>query len=174
MPDKVVIDFSSHMKKKQNKQALKECIAASGWSITNEVIDTNSEACVYLIDKQEDGVLLFGCKKADFPEHGSKDLMHWGQFVLAWDVIVDPDMAFDEVHKQNTMRFALRSLPRLSQWSSFCDKAFNVETGHTVHILIIIDRQNLEGPWELIVAHSKSPVMNSESIQSILDGYLKS
>ena len=41
------------------------------------------------------------------------------------------------------------------------------------HILVIIDRANLESPLELIVAHSESPVMNSESIQSIVDSYIK-
>ena len=82
-------------------------------------------------------------------------------------------MPFDETHKLNTMQLALRALPGLTEWQSFSERAFSTEGAKKPHILVIIDRANLESPLELIVAHSESPVMNSESIQSIVDSYVK-
>lgn len=169
-----VINFSDHLKKKQDRAALKERIAISGWDIDNEVKGLDSEVCIYLIDSKEDGVILFGLKKADFPASDSEEVIHWGHFVLAWDVIADPKMAFDDTHKKVTMDFAVKALPSLSEWSSFAERAFDTAPDHKAHILVIIDRKNLDNPLELIVAHSTAPIMNPESIQSIVDSYINS
>ena len=173
MPAKI-IDFSAILKKKQDREMLKERISVSGWTITDEVLATNSDACVYLMDSQEEGVLLFGCKRSDFSEPNSNNIITWKDFVLAWDVIADPEMAFDETHKQNTMKFSLRALPSLEQWIPFTEKAFDMKPNLKVHIFVIIDRMNLEAPLILIAAHSDTPVMNRESINAIVDTYLDS
>ncbi|MBL4869291.1 MAG: hypothetical protein JKY67_23255 [Pseudomonadales bacterium] len=70
------------------------------------------------------------------------------------------------------MKFALRALPGLKEWPSIKERAFNTRPGQKSHILIIIDRENMDNPLELIVAHSESPIMNQESIRSIVDNYL--
>lgn len=173
MADNVIIDFTAHLNKKRQNEALRERIAASGWEIEGDVSSVNSDVCFYLIDSKEAGVVLFGCNKNRIPQSGSLDIVHWGHFVLAWDVIADPEMPFDETHKQNTMQLALRALASLSEWQSFAEKALATEGNKKAHILVIIDRKNLDAPLELIVAHSESPVMNSESIQSIVDNYIK-
>ena len=173
MAESIVIDFTAHLQKKRQAEALKERIAASGWDIDGDVSSIDSEICFYLIDSKESGVVLFGCSKDSIPAPGSLEIVHWGHFVLAWDVIADPEMPFDETHKLNTMQLALRALPGLTEWQSFSERAFSTEEAKKPHILVIIDRANLESPLELIVAHSESPVMNSESIQSIVDSYVK-
>lgn len=168
-----VIDFTARLNKKRQTEALKERIAASGWDIDSDISSVESEVCFYLIDSKDAGVVLFGCSKKNIPDNGSPEIVHWGHFVLAWDVIVDPEIPFDETHKQNTMELAIRSLPSLPQWKEFADRAFCTDEENKPHILVIIDRANLDSPMDLIVAHSKSPVMNSESIQSIVDNYVK-
>ena len=173
MAKSIVIDFTARLQKKRHAEALKERIAASGWDIDGDVSSDGSEICIYLIDSKESGVVLFGCSKDSIPTPGSVEIVHWGHFVLAWDVIADPEMQFDETHKLNTMQLALRALPGLTEWQSFSERAFTAEGAKKPHILVIIDRANLESPLELIVAHSESPVMNSESIQSIIDSYVK-
>lgn len=169
----IVVNFTSHLHNKFQTEILKERITDSGWTIDSDVSSVDSEVCVYLIDNKEDGIVLFGCKKNDFPEPDSNKVIHWGHFVLAWDVIADPSMSFDEIHKNNTMQFALRALPGLPEWSSFSEKAFSTKEMQKAHILVIIDRKNMDSPLELIVAHSELPVMNSESIESIVASYTK-
>ena len=171
MTGKAVVDFSYHLQQKRNKQALKERIDSAGWVVMDDVRSTESEACVYLIDSKEVGIVLFGCNRSDFSTPGSSDIIHWGQFVLAWDVIADPGMPCDDTHIKNTMRFVLRSLPGVDQWETFYEKAFDLKEDHRAHILVVIDRKNLDAPLDLIVAHSISPVMNPESLQAILDSY---
>ena len=173
MVNTVVADFSKHLKNKRDSEILKKRIETAGWSITADVRDNDSEITVYLIDSKEDGIVIFGCKKADFPNLGSPDIIHWGHFVLAWDVIADPDMAFDDEHKKNTMQFAVRALPALDEWPSFSKRAFDTENGKKSHILIIVDRNDMLQPMELIAAHSTSPVMNVESVKSILSSYIE-
>jgi len=174
MAEKQIVDFMARLHKKQKKKALKEKISASGWVIEdNGVRALDSEICVYIIDTTSEGVMLFACNKADIPAPHSDKVIHWGQFVLAWDVIADPAMAFDETHKFNTIDFAMRALPSLDQWPEFLNKACNTAENMTAHILVIVDRQNLDAPLELIVAHATSQVLNAESIQSIVDNYIK-
>lgn len=174
MAGKVIIDFTAHLNKKRQNDALKERIAASGWEINGDVSSVNSDLCFYLIDSKEPSVILFGCSKDAIPPPGSQDIVHWGHFVLAWDVIADPEMTFDDKHKKITMQLALRALPSLPEWSSFLSKALETEENKKAHILVVIDRKDMDAPLELIVAHSESPVMNSESIQSIVDSYIRS
>jgi len=174
MSENVVLDFSTHLKRKQDKERLKEIINTSGWEMDyfDFVRSGNSEICIYLIDTREKGILLFGCDMAELDTLGSEKTIHWGHFVLAWDVIADPEMPFDEVHKNNTMEFAVRALSGLSEWKSFSHKAFNTAPGKKAHIMVLVDRNNMEQPQELIVAHSESPVLNVESVQSIVGNYL--
>lgn len=169
MHNKNIINFTARLNKKRDKEKLRECLAASGWEIDCDIESVDSEICIYLIDSQEDGIVLFGCKNSDLTR--KTKTLPWNQFVLAWDVIADPGMPFDETHKRNTMDFALRALPGLSNWPAFSKNAFEVEDGKKLHILVIIDRSDMESPLELIVAHSNSPVMNSESVQAIIDSY---
>lgn len=174
MSDSVIIDFSAYLKKKQDKERLKEIINTSGWEmgISDFVQSGDSDICIYLIDTREKGILLFGCHKSDFLPPGSDDIIHWGHFVLAWDVIADPEMPFDEAHKKNTMEFAVRALSGLDDWTEFSVKAFGTGPGKKAHIMVLVDRKNMEQPEELIVAHSESPVLNVESVQTIIGNYL--
>jgi hypothetical protein len=167
------IDFTTHLNRKRQTEALKVRIEASGWDIDCDISSVDSEVCFYLIDSKESGIALFGCSKETIPEKGSPEIVHWGHFVLAWDVIADPDMPFDNKHKQNTMELAIRALPSLPEWQEFADRAFSTDGTKKPHILVLIDRASLDSPLELIVAHSESPVLNPESIQSIVDNYIK-
>lgn len=169
-----IIDFTARLNQKRQHEALKERVAASGWDIDSDSETVNSDICFYIIDRVEPGVLLFGCSKENIPHPGSSEIVHWGHFVLAWDVVADPKMAYDMIHKKNTMLLALRALPSLPEWEDFQERAFTIETGKKAHILVVVDRKNLEAPLELIVAHSEAPVMNAESIQAIVDSYTKS
>ena len=131
-----------------------------------------SEFCIYIIDTKSDGVILFGCDHSDIPSPYSDEIIHWGHFVMAWDVIADPKMSFDAKHKNTTISFAMRALPGLKEWPATLERSLNRSEDMKSHILVIVDRKNLEAPFELIVAHSASPVMNEESIRSIVDRYI--
>lgn len=173
MADKQVVDFTWHLSQKKKKLNLKEKIAASGWTIEGgNVTSVDSELCIYIIDTESDGVILFGCDKSDIPIPGSEKVIHWGHFVMAWDVIADASMSFDETHKHNTISFAVRALPGLEEWPSILERASKKSEDIKSHILVIVDRKNMDRPFELIVAHSESPVMNEESIRSIVDTYI--
>jgi len=168
----VSFTFTTRLKNKQDRSKLAEVIEDSGWTIDSEIGSVESDVCVYLIDSKEPGIVLFGCKKDEFAKPGTKDIIHWGHFVLAWDVIADPSMAFDATHKKNAIGFVLRALPGLPQWHSIKDRTFKFRSEETSHMLIIIDRENMDCPLDVIVAHSKAPIMDQESIQSIIFNYL--
>ena len=170
MPGNNVADFSKHLKKKQKKERLTEIVSASGWDIDGEVVE-ESDACVYLIDYQTNAIVLFGCAKKDFIGPGSDDVMHWGHFVAAWDVIADPDMPYDAKHKENTINFAMRVLPGTELWPQMLKKVLSDTETKRPHVLIIIDRSDLDAPLDIILARSDSILMNAESIQSIIDNY---
>jgi hypothetical protein len=170
----VIIDFTARLNKKRQNEALKELIVASGWDIDGEVSSVNSDICFYLIDSVEPGKLIFGCKKDSIPHPNSSEVVHWGHFVLAWNVFADPKMAYDDKHMDNTMELVLRALPSLPEWPKLQKNALSIEAGKKAHILVVVDKNNLDAPHELIVAHSESPVLNAESIQSIVDSYINS
>lgn len=165
-----VTDFMTRLKKKQKKMRLEEMLSASGWELNDERLD-ESEACVYLIDSIVHSIILFGCKKADFIDIDSDDYIHWGHFVAAWDVIADPDLPFDDKHKANTIEFVLRALPGVALWHPILNKVLSETEIKRAHILIIIDRDNTYEPLDIILARSDSLLMNTESIQSIIDNY---
>ena len=170
MPGNNVADFSKHLKMKQKKERLIEIVSASGWELDGDVLE-DSEACVYLIDSQTNATVLFGCKKKDFIPPGSNDVMHWGHFVAAWDVIADPDMPYDAKHKENTINFAMRALPGTELWPQLLKKVVSDTEKARPHVLIIIDRGDLDAPLDIILARSESLLLSTESIQSILDSY---
>ena len=123
MPGNNVADFSKHLKKKQKKEQLIEIVSASGWELDGGVLE-DSEACVYLIDSQTNAIVLFGCKKNDFVSPGSDNVIHWGHFVAAWDVISDPDMPYDAKHKENSVDFAMRALAGAELWPPLLKKGY--------------------------------------------------
>lgn len=173
MPGNNVADFTKRLKMKQKKERLKEIVSASGWEIDGDVLD-GSEVCVYLIDSVEAATVLFGCKKLDLIEPDEDDAIHWGHFVSAWDVIADPAMPYDEKHKEITNKFVLRALPTVALWPPVLKKVLSEADKKRPHILIIIDRDNMETPLDIILARSESLLMNTESIQSIIDNYRSS
>ena len=168
-----VIDFEVHLRKKRQKVALKQTIASAGWEIDADVQAIDSDLCVYLMDSKEPAIVLFGCKEDLLLPSNHKDIIHWGHFVLAWDTIADPDMHFDETHKINTMKFALRALPGLDIWSEVLQKIVTRPAGKRAHILIVIDREDLEHPLDIIIAYSESAVMNTKSINTIVNKYVE-
>ena len=170
MPGNNVADFSKHLKKKQKKERLIEIVSASGWELDGDVLE-DSEACVYLIDSQTNAIVLFGCKKKGFVSPGSDNVIHWGHFVAAWDVIADPDMPYDAKHKENTVDFAMRALAGAELWPPLLKKLLSDTEMTRPHVLVIIDRSDLDVPLDVILARSESLLLNTESIQSILDSY---
>lgn len=168
-----VADFTKRLKMKQKNERLKEIVSASGWEIDGEVLD-GSEVCLYLIDSKDSAIVLFGCKKLDLIEPEEDDAIHWGHFVAAWDVIADPAMPYDEKHKEITTKFVLRALPTVALWPPVLKKVLSETDKQRPHILIIIDRGNMEAPLDIILARSESLLMNTESIQSIIDNYRSS
>ena len=170
MPGNNVADFSKHLKKKQKKEQLIEIVSASGWELDGDVLE-DSEACVYLIDSQTNAIVLFGCKKKGFVSPGSDNVIHWGHFVAAWDVIADPDMPYDAKHKENTVDFAMRALAGAELWPPLLKKLLSDTEMTRPHVLVIIDRSDLDVPLDVILARSESLLLNTESIQSILDSY---
>ena len=150
---------------------MKKRIAGSGWTIEDDVQRLDSEVVVYLMDSEEAAVLLYGCKKTDFPEPGSGKIIEWKHFLGAWHSIADPVMGFDDRHKEVTMEFSQWALPSLAEWPGIVNLAFNTKHGNRTHLFVVSDRNDIEGPMTIIVAHSTEPVMNTKSVQAILDAY---
>lgn len=159
-----------HHQLKLKKERLKEIVSVSGWEINGDVID-GSEVCVYLIDSSESAIVLFGCKKLDLIKPDEDDAIHWGHFISAWDVIADTEMPYDEKHKDITKKFSLRALPTIALWPPVLKKVLSEIDKRRAHILIIIDRDNMESPLDIILARSESLLMNTASIESIIDNY---
>jgi hypothetical protein len=169
-----IIDFEKHMNLKRQKEALKKIIESSGWTIDTPVDSIESDICIYLIDSKESCVVLYGCQLEQILSPGHKNNIHWGHFVLAWDVIADPRMNFDEVHKNNTIEFSLRALPGLGMWNNIEQKIKDKPDNSKAHVLVFIDRENMNAPLEVIVAYSEAAVMNGASINAIVKEYVDS
>lgn len=169
-----IVDFEKHLTIKRQKETLKKIIESSGWTIDSPVNSINSDVCIYLIDSKESCVVLYGCHMGQLLPPGHKSIIHWGHFVLAWDVIADPRMMFDEVHKTNTIDFSLRALPGLALWKVTEQKIKNKPEDKIAHVLVFIDRENMNEPLEIIVAHSESAVMNEASLNAIVKQYVES
>lgn len=166
-----IVDFMQRLKKKKKKERLKEIVSTSGWELNGEIFE-ESDVCIYLIDDKESAIVLFGCKKAGLIEPEIDDVISWSHFVAAWDVIADPGMSFDEKHKINTIKFVLHALPRVALWPPILKKVLLSGVDEKkAHILIIIDRDNMKEPLDIILARSNLVLMNTASIQSIIDHY---
>ena len=174
MGGNTVIDISARLARKRDLEKLKERIAASGWDIDSEDVNLQAELCVYLIDSKESCVVLFCCNKDSFPDRdiNPEDIVHWGHFVLAWDVIADPTMPFDRKHKEVTIGMVRKALLGVEGWPDTHRKLFGTADGNTPHLLVVIDRDNSEFPLDLIVARTNSPVLNSESVHKIVNNYI--
>lgn len=167
-----VINFISHFEKKQHKQRLAEELNASGWEITDEIGNLESEVCVYLMDTKEACVILFGTDLASIPVTSDNDSINWQNFVLAWDVIADPEMPFDETHKQSTISMSLKALSGIEDWETFRGRLAGAKDTKKPHLLVLIDRDNSQSPRELIVAYSESNVLNADSLHAIMNSYV--
>ena len=166
-----VINFIPHFEQKKNRQRIEEELNASGWEITDEINCLDSDFCVYLMDTKEQCVILFGAKLESLPLTGGASI-DWHHFVLAWDVIADPEMTFDETHKRHTIDMSLSALSGITEWDHCCERICKVESNKTPHLLVLIDRKNIEMPAELIVAYSESKVLNTDSLHAIVNSYI--
>lgn len=171
MTDQKVIDITGLLKKKADKENMKSVIQASGWDIDEKAVSYDSQVCIYLVDTTEPGILLFGLSKNELPSPSNTDHVHWGHFVLAWDVIADPEMPFDDLHKQTTMNISVKALSTLDEWPAIHEKLVNAKGDNKAHLIILIDRKDMESPKELIVAYSTAPVLNSDSLAAIVDNH---
>lgn len=117
-------------------------------------------------------VILFGTKFDQLPIAGEKASIDWQHFVLAWDVIADPEMPFDQTHKRSTMDLSLSALGGVENWESCRKRLCGAQDNKRPHLLILIDRENMNAPRELIVAYSESRVLNTESLRAIVDSYM--
>lgn len=174
MSNKNVIDFISHLKKKQSKERLTEEILVSGWEITDDINSIDSELCIYLIDTKEPGIILFGVSLDDLPSPASKHGIDWKHFVMAWDVIADPEMPFDKTHKQMTMDMSLKALSGLDEWNNCHERISQTDNQKKAHLLVLINRENMSAPEDLIIAYSESNVLNADSVQAIINSYISS
>lgn len=170
MSESNIIDFKSSLANKQQKERLKADIAKKGWAI-DHVSSTHSDLCVYIMDSTECGIILFGCGVDKF-NISSNEIIHWGHFVLSWDVIADPSMPYDSTQKITVIELLVKALPGLKNWSEVSEKISNNNNEGKAHILIIVDRKDFEQPLDIIVARSNAVVLNSKSITAILREYL--
>ena len=166
-----IVQLGEYQRNRKNIADLKKNISNAGWSINSDPAASLSEACVYLVDTSEPAILMFGCA-VDKLALNSQTSVHWGHFVLAYDVIADPEMPFDETHKNITIEMAISSLPGLPVWGGVHKKIMSAGDGYKPHIVVVIDRANMEQPAQIIVAYSTEPLMNEKSITSIVRGYL--
>lgn len=168
-----VVDFFPHFKRKQNKQLLQEKVNAAGWEMDTEITGIDSDVCLYLMDTKESSLILFGTQFEHLPTVDAA--VSWKNLVLAWDVIADPEMPFDETHKRSTIELSLECLAGVENWASCRERLLNVqkEKEKRAHLLVLIDREDTQGPRELIVAYSKDPVLNKDSLHAIVESYLK-
>ena len=165
-----VINFIPHFEQKKNRQRIEEELNASGWEITDEINCLDSDFCVYLMDTKEQCVILFGAKLESLPLTGGASI-DWHHFVLAWDVIADPEMPFDETHKRHTIEMSLSAVSSIDAWANCRDRLCTASDNKKPHLLILIDRENMRSPKELIVAYSESNVLNADSLHAIVDSY---
>ena len=167
-----VIDFVSYLKRNQSKERLAEEIEASGWEITHEINSVDSDLCVYLIDTKESGIILFGLSVDELPAPSSNQSIDWQHFVMAWDVIADPEMPFDETHKQTTMGMSLKALSGLDEWVNCYRRICQKRGQKKSHLLVLINRENMSTPEDLIIAYSESKFLNTDSLHAIINSYI--
>lgn len=163
-----VIDFISHFDKKQRRERVREQLSASGWDVSAATDVLNSDMCVYLMDTKESAVLMYGTSFSKLPNENEVPSVDWQHFVLAWDVIADPEMPFDETHKRATIELSLSVLSSIDNWG-ICRERLCSEQDKKPHLLVLIDRENMMAPKELIVAYSESQVLNADSLQAIVN-----
>ncbi|MBL4863159.1 MAG: hypothetical protein JKY09_09120 [Crocinitomicaceae bacterium] len=168
-----VIEFAPHLSKRRSKQQLKKRIQDSGWDIHNDIHQIDSEVIVYLMDCDDSAIVLYGCKKADFPEPQSKQIIEWKNFLAAWHSIADPATPYDDKHKEITIEFSRWALPGLGEWPKISALVYDTKPTEIVHMFVISDRNDIEGPMTIIIARSTEKVMNVTSVQAILDNYYK-
>ncbi len=165
-----VISFESHYNARQQKQRLTVELTRrmdqSGWSLAGTPGDSDSDVCVYLLDSESSAAFVFGSKYDAFDISIPGE---WHDLVNAWDVVADPDLPCDGEHLHVTAELARRAIvsARLQPDPSM------VPAGHRVHLILIIDRKDLEKPLAAVAAISNAPIMDAVSVREILSRWVE-
>lgn len=139
-----IIDLTSIIKQRKSNGQLVESLAKNGWSVRTGGEFNNGSVIIYLKDMFSESVLAFGLDKNSFMAEVSRGEVHWGHFVLAWDVVIDTELPHDDIHINETMKIFIKSLGRLkirTEILNYCEGA------GSFGIIVVVDRNNMEEPF---------------------------
>lgn len=147
-------------------QEVTKKIDESGWTLADPVKSPGSEVCVYLLDADNGTALAFG---NSFSDYATCPAGEWCDLVNAWDVVADPDLCCDKAHLEVTAELARRAIA----FANLLPEASAISDGQRLHLILVIDREDLEAPLASVPAISNAPIMNATSVRAILNRWLE-
>tara|TARA_R110002167_G_scaffold204404_9_gene408566 strand:- start:46938 stop:47468 length:531 start_codon:yes stop_codon:yes gene_type:complete len=164
-----VVSIVPRLEAQQEKQRLSELLARelddSGWTLAGSVEAGDSEVCVYLLDSETDAALVFGSQRSEFP---ISSLLDWPDLIQAWEVVADPELAFDDEHLRVTTVLAQQAISH----AGLLPELSAVGDGQRVHLIVVLDRDDWTKPAFSLVAVSSAPVLDAVSVKSVLLGWI--
>lgn len=168
-PDDKIVLFEPRLRERQQKMRMEEALAnpkgIAGWLLADPATLPGAELCVYLMDAENGTALAFGNSMAELTASAAGK---WHDLILAWDVVADPNLPCDKTHLEVTSELARRAinsaqvLPNLS-----------VQDEQRIHLIVVLDRHNLDSPYALVPAVSYAEILNPESVRAIIDAWLE-
>lgn len=163
-----VILFEPHLRERQRKARLEDVltkqITKSGWTLAGQEKAPSSDVCVYLLDSDNDAAVAFG---TSFATIAACHAGEWTDLVNAWEVIADPDLPCDMAHIEVTAELAQRAI-----LSARLMPNLSVPEGQRLHLILVINREDLTQPCAVVPAVSDAPILNATSVQVIVKSWM--
>lgn len=144
-----IYDLTAILKLQRNASLLIETLLDDGWVVSGGKETRKVSGVICLKDHSSDVVLAFGLDKKAFSAEVAKCNVHWGHFVLAWDVLVDPELPHDDVHRAETLKMFLASFGTIESSKEFLNDVNHLQS---FGLVVVVDRCKLDGPisYELV------------------------
>ena len=165
MLENKIIDAKSVFLRCKSLRNLEAELASAGWISTFRSLPDESTLQVYVVDTIVPSVALIGLNRADFMKRAVAGKIHWGHFVLAWDVLVDPELPHDDVHRISTMNLLIDSLATTTAWLKIKSEILGQPYSK---IFIAVDRSNMEEPGGYRIERSENISLNYSEWTTVL------
>lgn len=162
-----VYNFTSNLEMKKLAAEFANSLEVDGWTSIGKTVTSGSDLIFYLVDSSAVGMAIFGIHNNQLEEAKREGLVHWGHFVLSWDVLVDESMPHDDTHIKNTLEIFLRAFPLLPNALKISS---STEKGGRIHVVVLIDRNDMNGPVSIASVNSNLLILDESHLKTILPG----
>ncbi len=162
-----ILDFLSHLKQKNTLSQ----IIQQGWKNEYFYYQKNKSFNIYLVDKSRKHFYFFNCNFEDIKNETELPAITEGHFLEGWRFLTQPSIDYCSTHQQRFFESTLEVIGNLPQWQGLPQQTIRNNLSDQSHMILLIDRQNLIKPLELVLVQTHRDLLTPNHIRKLLEKF---